>query len=248
LAKQGVSDTNITWHVVPIDSSWMRDNGPIYVTNGTKIWIQNGGGGNFGKWVGYKNDNRIPTYVGKHENMQVSNHLDYIMERGNLEFNGAGTLVLNWDCQNDRNPNMTKAEHEKVLRESFGITKIIWAYGHHPEDGTTGHIDGATRFINKNTLIVTKFGNKTEKDFAVEAKKAGLNVRFYPGDPNCLVGNGFVVAMSDANNESYKELKNILKSFFPKRDIHMVDADTIVNEGGGIHCVTNDQPVLSKKL
>lgn len=52
LADRGVPADNITWHIVPVDNSWMRDNGPIYVTDGNKIWIQNwkfdAWGGNFG--------------------------------------------------------------------------------------------------------------------------------------------------------------------------------------------------------
>jgi agmatine/peptidylarginine deiminase len=29
---------------------------------------------------------------------------------------------------------------------------------------------------------------------------------------------------------------------FPDRDIYMIDASAIADAGGGIHCVTNDQP------
>ena len=40
LAGHEVPVTNITWHVIPVDNAWMRDNGPVYVTDGTKMWIQ----------------------------------------------------------------------------------------------------------------------------------------------------------------------------------------------------------------
>jgi agmatine deiminase len=36
--------------------------------------------------------------------------------------------------------------------------------------------------------------------------------------------------------------KDQLKSFFPGRDVHMLDASTLWSAGGGIHCVINDQP------
>ena len=55
-----------------------------------------------------------------------------------LEVNGAGIGILNWDCQNDRNPGMSQADHEAILKEAFGLTQVIWAYGHDPRDGTTG--------------------------------------------------------------------------------------------------------------
>jgi len=40
LTTHGVTDANITWHIIPVDNAWMRDNGPVYVTDGTKMWIQ----------------------------------------------------------------------------------------------------------------------------------------------------------------------------------------------------------------
>ena len=248
LSRQGVSDTNIIWHIVPLDNAWMRDNGPVYVTDGVRTWIQNWGfdawGGNFGEEVGYHYDDRIPTYVGEQINMTVVDYQDYVLERGNLEFNGAGILILNWDCQDDRNPGMTQAEHEAILKKAFGVTKIIWAYGHHPEDGTTGHIDGAARFIDRDTLVIADTGMTTEQNLAIAAEEAGLEVILYPGDPNWLVGNGFVVAMGEGDSDSDAELKLQLRSFFPDRDIYLVDASSIAASGGGIHCVTNDQPAL----
>ena len=249
LAEMGIDIDDITWHVVPFDNAWMRDNGPVYVTDGKQNWIQNWGfdawGGNFGKEVMYRNDDRIPLYVGEQIDMPVANHQDYIVERGNLEFNGAGTLVLNWDCQDDRNPGLTQAEHEEVLRDSFGVSTIIWAYGHHPDDGTTGHIDGAARFINRNTLVVADTGDKTEQDLALAAEDAGLNVVRYPGDPNWLVGNGFIVAMGEGDQFVDRDLKRRLSTFYPERDVFLVDASSIAEGGGGIHCVTNDQPAFT---
>jgi agmatine deiminase len=59
-----VPDTNITWHIIPVDSAWMRDNGPVYVTDGTKMWVQNwkfdAWGGNFGADISGDNDNLVP--------------------------------------------------------------------------------------------------------------------------------------------------------------------------------------------
>jgi len=67
LTEQGTPDTNITWHIIPVDNAWMRDNGPVYVTDGTSIWIQNwkfdAWGGNFGRDVPFKNDDLVPDRV-----------------------------------------------------------------------------------------------------------------------------------------------------------------------------------------
>ena len=252
LAAHGVPNQNITWHVVPIDNSWMRDNGPVYVTDGQETWIQNwrfdAWGGNFGLGIPFQDDNLVPLAVGDFLDVAVENRQDYVLEKGNLEFNGAGTLVLNWDCQDDRNPGLSPSEHEAILMEAFGVDQIIWAYGHYPSDGTTGHIDGTARFIDQDTIAIADYGTSIELDLAAACEAAGLEVVWYPGDPNWLVGNGFVAAMA-ANNASHNAaLKAQLESLFPGRDVHMIDAATLAQSGGGIHCVTNDQPLLGEAL
>jgi len=64
LTAHGVPDTNITWHIIPVDNAWMRDNGPVYVTDGTEMQIQNwkfdAWGGNFGADIPCENDNLVP--------------------------------------------------------------------------------------------------------------------------------------------------------------------------------------------
>lgn len=248
LAEKGVPDTNITWHIIPKDNAWMRDNGPIYVEADGVTRIQNwkfdAWGGNFGWDVLYENDNQVPEKVGEYLGLVVADRQDYVLEKGNLEFNGAGTLVLNWDCQDDRNPNYTEAEHEAILTEAFGLTRIIWAYGHYEGEGTTGHIDGTARFVNEDTIVITQQGSDTEESLVTACEAAGLEVVRYAGDVNWLVGNGFVAAVSSGSTSRDATLKTQLETLFPGRDIHLIDVSSMVNNGGAIHCITNDQPVI----
>ena len=248
LIISGIPLYNITWQIIPIDNSWMRDNGPIYVTDDTSIWIQNwkfdAWGGNFGPRIKFENDDLVPVKVAEYLGMVVEDYQDYVLEKGNLEFNGEGTLVLNWDCQDDRNPGMAENEHEMILKNAFGVNQIIWAYGHHRSDGTTGHIDGTARFIDHDTIVVADYyHSETEKNLAISCEESGLEVLRYQGDPNWLVGNGFVAAMSEGIFVD-NALKTQIESFFPNRDVYMIDARSIANAGGGIHCVTNDQPAF----
>jgi len=251
LIENGVPITNITWHIIPVDNAWMRDNGPIYVTDGTDFWILNwkfnAWGGNFGGDVPYINDNHVPDHVAEYLSITSQAHQEYVLERGNVEFNGAGTLVLNWDCQDNRNPGMSQAEHEAILKEAFGLTQIIWAYGHWPEDRTIGHIDGYARFIDSATIVIADYGeysSKTERNLADACEDAGLEVIRFPGDSNWYVGNGFVLIGASGDDVEDAAAKALLESFFSDRDVYLIDVMTIWNSGGGIHCVTNDQPIF----
>ena len=249
LRKAGVDLENVTWHVAPTDNAWMRDNGPIYVTDGKKTVVQDyafdAWGGNFGRDVTSAKDDKIPAYVAKHLGAVRVDRGDYVVEKGNLEFNGKGTLVLNWDCQADRNPGMSKSAHEAYLKQAFGVQKIVWAYGADPQDGTTGHIDGTARFVDARTLVVADYyQTPTEDRLAADAKAAGLSVVRYEGDVNWLVGNGFVLAASSGDRRHDKTLAAQLEGLFPDREVHLIDAETIAKSGGGIHCLTNDQPLI----
>ncbi|MCT4640048.1 MAG: agmatine deiminase family protein [Bacteroidales bacterium] len=247
LTSKGITQDNITWHIFTTDNSWLRDNGPIYVASGDKMLLQNwrfdGWGSSFGGDVDYNNDNEIPIHIGGYLGIEVEDRLGYILEKGNVEVNGKGVLLINWDCQKQRNPKFTKEQHETVLKNALGVTKIIWSYGHHADDGTYGHIDGIARFINENTVVIPDYGTTVETSIAETCRNEGFTVHIYPGDPNWLVGNGFVVGMG--SNDNNDELKALLKQYFPTRDIYMIDAQEIAKNGGGVHCVTNDQPLLN---
>ena len=128
--------------------------------------------------------------------------------------------------------------------EALGVTEILWAYGHWPGEGTTGHIDGTARFINENTLVIADYKGPIDFDgLAADAEEIGLKVVRFDGDVNWLVGNGFVVAMGEGS-EYDKVWKSQLEDMFPGREIFMIDGRPIAGAGGGIHCVTNDQPAF----
>lgn len=246
LAKRGVTTANITWHQVAVDNAWMRDNGPIYLTDGETVWVQNWA---FTGWDGttgaeYREDNKVPNQVAGLLGLNVVDLTDYVLEKGNLEVNGSGIAMLNWDCQDQRNPGLSRSEHERILKEALGLTEIIWSYGHHPDDLTTGHIDGSARFINATTVAIADTQDQPELRLAEDLQAAGFNVEWYPGDVNWLVGDGYIVAMSELDTAADRDLKQHLQRYFPGRQVHLVDAWSIADGGGGIHCVTNDQPQL----
>ncbi len=275
LQKHGVPLKNIRFEQILNDNAWMRDNGPVYAVGCGRQWIQDWVFDAWGEsaWnnvpLPYETDNRIPRNVGILLDMPVDIIGDYILEKGNLESNGAGTVILNWDCQNKRQPEWSKEKTEKRLKEKFGVKQVVWVPTSHPEEFTGGHIDGIARFINEDTVVIPKYSDQTLpgasvfEDAAEAIKAAGLKIirmdipgtfHFDPKQPgesavdmdaiyvNWLVGNGVVIATGFGNSQWDASAKKTLQGYFPNRDVHMITTPTIWYYGGGVHCVTNDQP------
>lgn len=261
LARAGVSSDGITWHIIPTDNAWMRDNGPRYVQVDDEMVVQNWGfdawGGNFGRDIPYANDDQVPPVIGEYLGLPVET-IDMVHERGDLEFNGLDTVMVNWSVITDRNPQMSEAEATAIFEAAFGVSSVIYLEGFHPEDGTTGHVDGLARFISEDEVVV---GQISDPEFApvfadlfedvaeqIATQRPDLTmIRMpFPADTdymNWLVGNGYVISGAFGNAQADAAAQAMLEDWFPDRTVYMVDVRDLWADGGGIHCVTNDQPL-----
>ncbi len=263
----------ITWHDIPNDSAWMRDNGPVFVEDGGEIRVQNwqfdAWGGRFGSDVPYELDNLVPRRIAASLDMPLD-EVRIVHERGNLEFNGMDTVILNWSTLGDaaRNPEYTRTQAEADLKHWFGVSQVVFIEGVPEGDRTNGHIDGIARFIATDTVVVgqctlasvCKPGDgKTGSllDRAAEViSDAGFTVirepmegiaevegqQFDTNYMNWLVGNGFVITTGYGDERLDSEAKIRLQNYFPGRDVHVLPMLKSWAAGGGVHCHTNDQP------
>ena len=188
---------NIVWHIIPNDSAWMRDNGPVYVIADGEMRIQNwkfnAWGGAFGADIPYRLDDAIPDRVGEYLDMHVDK-VDIVHERGNLEFNGRDAVIANWSVLGDpdRNPGITKQEVIESMKRNFGVSKVILIEGIPETDLTKGHVDGIARFINEDTVVVSQCTTESRckpgdglddavyEDAATTIEAAGFNVIRHP--------------------------------------------------------------------
>jgi len=271
--------SNIIWHAIENDNAWMRDNGPVYVVQDGEMRIQNwqfdAWGGGFGNNVTYSKDNEVPMAVADYLNMPVDN-IDIVHERGNLEFNGVDTVILNWSTLGDpnRNPNYTKSQATVDLKEHFGVSNVVMIEGIPEGDLTKGHIDGMARFINANTVVVPECTSASKckpgdgkgalvyNNAAASIADAGFTVIREPLEGiashngnsfdidymNWIVGNGFVIAVGFDNVITDAAAKARIQSYYPTREIHIIEMLASWEAGGGAHCHTNDQPNASTIL
>ncbi len=267
---------NITYHQIPNDSAWMRDNGPIYVVKDGEMRIQDWGfdawGGGFGD-VPYADDDAIPVHVGEALGMPVDS-VEIVHERGNLEFNGVDAVILNWNVISEAgrgNGYSSKADAEADLLEYFGVTRVVWADGPITGDRTAGHIDGIARFIDADTVVVANCtvkghcqpgdaDDEVYDDTAAAARALGFEVIrmdfeaaiTYAGQTfdadymNWGVGNGWVILVGFDHAESDQAAKAQLEKWFPGRNVYVIEMLESWIAGGGVHCHTNDQPARNQ--
>ena len=266
---------NIHWLQIPNDSAWMRDNGPVYVVEEGELRIQNWGfdawGGAFGSHIPYDQDNQVPSRIGEMLDIPVD-VVDIVHERGNLEFNGVDTVLLNWSTIGDpaRNPGYTREQAEKDLRAHFGVSRVVMVEGYAEGELTRGHIDGFARFISADTVVVSQCTADSRcqpgdgdagtlyDNAAATIAAAGFNVIrdpilgqvryrdqvFDTNYLNWLVGNGFVITVGFGDEVADAAAKRRIEGYFPGRDVYVIEMLASWYDGGGVHCHTNDQPEI----
>ena len=148
---------------IPVNDSWCRDHGPIFLTGrtnspaaGTSViidWNYNAWGGKYPPW---DLDELTASRIG--ERLQIRTlRPGLILEGGAIEGNGAGTVLTTESCllNPNRNFGATRESMEAVLKEWLQVTDIVWLPGHGIiGDDTDGHIDQVARFVDERRVLV----------------------------------------------------------------------------------------------
>ena len=96
---------------IPIDDSWMRDNGPIFVTdnNGGVALVHFRFNAWGEKYLPYERDSQIPERIASHLGMRRY-VAPMVLEGGSFFVDGEGTLLTTEQCllHPNRNPDMTR--------------------------------------------------------------------------------------------------------------------------------------------
>lgn len=155
---------NIT--LIPFETNdvWARDYGPVnvwlnvsdpYSTSRNRSlfldWRFNSWGE---KYPPFDADDRIPQQLAGRFSMP-SKTVDFVLEGGSIEVNGAGTLLTTESVllNPNRNPSYSKEEIEALLKAELGLKQIIWLKSGLEGDDTDGHIDDLARFLNPKTIV-----------------------------------------------------------------------------------------------
>ena len=251
---------------IPIDDSWMRDNGPIFVTDGrggvALVHFRFNSWGE--KFLPYDRDAEVPRRVAQHLGMRRY-EAPMVLEGGSFFVDGEGTLLTTEQCllHPNRNPHMTREQIQQTLREYLGVDTIVWlGRGHSTDRDTDGHIDGVLQYVRPGAVMLLAPADPQDPDHESgvenlrrlrEARDAHGRVfevmPFDPGPPNglsymnlYLPNGGVIVPVAGDPDEDEPALAQI-RAAFPDREVVPVSGWTIHEGGGGPHCITQQLPV-----
>ncbi len=255
--------------ILDVDDAWARDVAPTFVreSNGDVVavdWRFNGWGAQ--SWSSWEFDAEVAGGVAHAIDMQIVRS-EMVNEGGGIEVNGAGTVLLTQTVQLDpsRNPGWSREDVEAELRRTIGATRAVWfdrgLTGDYEEFGTRGHVDLLAKFIDERTVLFHDQRNPEHPDHAVSRvlestlRHAGFNPvalrapsRLKVGSRLCdwsYVNFSFVnggAVLGTYGDEADDEALGVLREVLAGREIATVDARPLFALGGGVHCITQQQP------
>lgn len=171
-----------------------------------------------------------------------------------------------------RNPYADRARVEAELARTIGATKVVWLPRGLTRDyedlGTRGHVDMVATIPSPGTLLLHEQPDPEHPDHVVmrelraflsEATDAAgrrFEIIDLPAPAqlrddegfvdwnyvNHLAVNGGVIACGYGDERADAAARDLLAAAYPGRDVVTVDARPILARGGGIHCITQQQP------
>ncbi len=258
---------------IQTDDMWARDSGPVFLRDSTgKVALLDLNFSGWGRKQVHRWDQRISASIAKLTGCAYFKS-GVTGEGGGIEYYGDGTLILNDSCwvNDNRNPGWSREKIELELKAGLGVHKVIWLPGVRGKDITDGHIDGSVRIVRPGVLVMGTSPEDKKSEWALanaEAKKilskstdargrsfeiaeipSAVHVRsthedFFSGYANYYVGNGAVYTPQFGDKKADALAFGMLTRLFPSRTVVSLEVDRIYENGGGIHCVTQQQPAV----
>lgn len=192
-------------------------------------------------------------------------------EGGSVVMDGNGTLMAckSSILNSNRNSGMTQAQAEAIFTKYLGQTNFIWLDGQAGLDVTDQHIDGFAIFGNQNTIVTMEQNDLLDYDVKqsdinklyVAKKKDGTAYTFLKvplTQNNVITTNGknlgykgsyinYYIANNKVLVPNYNDpndavANGIIQTLYPTRTVVGIDVRNLYENGGMIHCVTQQQP------
>jgi len=266
------SKKNVSFHQIQCQDVWMRDYGPIFIKkkNGERAatkWIFNAWGGKYDELL---RDNDTGMKICRKSGDPIFEP-GIILEGGSIDVDGAGTCLTTSQCllNRNRNPGLDKEQISGYLRNYLGVTNLIWLGEGISGDDTDGHVDDIARFVGPGKAICMVEGDSRDGNHAALKKNYetlqgarladGSSIEVIPirmpnkildedgkrlpaSYANFYIGNEAVLLPIFGGKNDDAAIST-LSEIFPGRNVVGINCTELVYGFGGIHCVTQQEPV-----
>lgn len=233
-------------------------------------WVFNGWGAQ--DWARWDRDARIARFVAAEAGTPVVDSELVNEGGGiQVDGQGTVLLTDTVQLDPGRNPGLSRAEVEAELARTIGATHAVWLPKGLTRDserfGTRGHVDIVAAITSPGRLLLHTQGDPSHPDYAVcreiraaleithDAAGRDWEITEMPAPTtltdddgyvdysyiNHLVVNGGVIACGFGDVRD-GDAAAILAEQYPGRRVVTVDARPLFERGGGIHCITQQQP------
>jgi agmatine deiminase len=237
---------------------------------GAVDWVFNGWGAQ--EWATWGKDARIGEFVaGRAGATLVGSDLVNEGGGIHVDGLGTVLLTETVQLDPGRNPGLTRADVEDEMARAIGATTCIWLprglTRDYDEFGTRGHVDIVATFASPGVVLLHWQADPDHPDHelsvelegllssSLDARGESLEVVRVPAPKtveddegpvdwsyiNHLVVNDGVVACTFDDPQDADSLAVIEKAYAGRRVVG-VDARPLFDRGGGIHCITQQQP------
>ncbi|MEE7546162.1 agmatine deiminase family protein [Xanthomonas sp. Kuri4-1] len=271
LRSARVAMERVRFVVAPYNDTWLRDSGPITLRRepgGFRLldFRFTGWGGKFEASL---DDQLIGALQAAGVFAQPAlQSIDFALEGGAIDTDGAGTLLTTWQCLHERHPQRTRAALTADLADWLAQDRVLWLeHGYLEGDDTDAHVDTLARFAAADAIVYQGCDQPEDSHYgelqAMGAELAALRTadgrpyrlfvlpwaqpivdagrRLAASYANFLIVNGAVL-MPAYGDPADAAAQAVLAQAFPGREIVPVPCRPLIWQNGSLHCLTMQLP------
>jgi agmatine/peptidylarginine deiminase len=270
LASARIDMQRVRFVEAAYDDTWLRDSGPITLVGADGFRLLDfrftGWGGKFEASL----DDQLVQRLDEAEIFAKSilQPIDFALEGGAIETDGAGTLLTTWRCLHERHPGIDRQTFAAHLAGWLRQDRVLWLdHGYLEGDDTDAHIDTLARFAGPDAIAFQDCDDSQDPHYrelqAMAAELAALrtvdgrpyrlfplpwprpvideNRRLAASYANFLIINGAVL-MPAYGDPADARAQAVLAEAFPDRKIVPVPCRSLIWQNGSLHCITMQLP------
>ena len=249
------------------DDSWARDVGPTFVKNEAGNvrginWSFNAWGGTFdGLYASWDKDDLVAKHFCEILGVDMYDAAPFVLEGGSIHSDGEGTMLVTESCllSKGRNPDMSKAEIEKMLCDYCGVSKVIWLPRGIFNDETNEHVDNVCAFTAPGEVVLAWTDDVNDPQYEMsmsclkvlesetDAKGRGIKVRklYIPENPVCITKeelDGFEFEEGEDEREVGERLAASYVNFYIANDSIILPQFGDVNDARAVEVLKEAFP------